>query len=133
MLKQHVFIVDDDPIAIMILKKLLEKCDFYSAPLSFKNGKEALNHFQSTYTSKDQYLIFLDINMPVMNGWEFLEALDAFTVPEKTKVFLVTSSVDETDKICAQRYPFVSRFLSKPVSVDALNELRMLVENKEVQ
>lgn len=127
MLKQHVFIVDDDPIAIMILKKLLEKCDFHSAPLSFKNGKEALDHFQSTYTSTDQYVIFLDINMPVMNGWEFLDALDTFTVPEKTTVFLVTSSVDETDKIRAQRYPFVSRFLSKPVSVATLNELKVMV------
>ncbi len=131
MLRQHVFIIDDDPIAIMILKKLLEKCDFHSAPLSFKNGKEALDHFQSTYAPMDQYVIFLDINMPVMNGWEFLDALDAFTTPEKTTVFLVTSSVDETDKIRAQHYPFVSRFLSKPVSVATLNELKVMVGDEK--
>ncbi|ESU23933.1 hypothetical protein FSS13T_22410 [Flavobacterium saliperosum S13] len=110
----------------MILKKVLEKCDLHASSLSFKNGKEALDYFQSNYSSTDHYVIFLDINMPVMNGWEFLDALSAFTVPEKTTVFLVTSSVDEADIIRAKQYPFVSRFLSKPVSVATVNELKVM-------
>ncbi|GAA4772057.1 MULTISPECIES: response regulator [Flavobacterium] len=123
MLKKHFFIVDDDPIAIMILKKLLIKCDFNITPLSFKNGEEALDHFKNNYSSSNQYIVFLDINMPIMNGWEFLNSLETFTTPNTTRVFLVTSSVDETDKIRANQSPFVSRFLSKPLSVATLDEL----------
>lgn len=122
--KQHVFIVDDDPIAIMILKKLIAKSNFHSAPFSFENGKLALNYFQNIYTSEDQYVVFLDINMPVINGWEFLKAIDAFAASDNTVVYLVTSSTDEADRNQAQLYPLVAEFLSKPISVSVLSELK---------
>lgn len=122
--REHVFIVDDDPIAIMILKKLIAKSNFHSAPLSFENGKLALEYFESAYSSEDQYVVFLDINMPVMNGWEFLKAIDAFAASDNTVVYLVTSSTDEADRNQAQRYPLVAEFLSKPISVSVLSALK---------
>lgn len=124
MSKQQVFIVDDDPIAIMILKKLIAKSNFHSAPLSFENGKLALDYFQNSYSSEDQYIVFLDINMPVMNGWEFLKAIETFAASDNTVVYLVTSSTDEADRNQAQLYPLVAEFLSKPISLSVLSELK---------
>jgi len=120
----HVFIVDDDPIALMILKKVIAKSNFHTAPLSFANGKLALDHFKATFSATERYVIFLDINMPVMNGWEFLDAVSVFATTDTTTVYLVTSSTDATDRNTAEGYPLVAEFLSKPVTIDMLKALK---------
>ncbi|ESU25978.1 hypothetical protein FLJC2902T_29910 [Flavobacterium limnosediminis JC2902] len=125
---RHVFIVDDDPIAVMIMKRLIAKSDFHPSPMPFENGLTVLNHLKGIYTPADQYVIFLDINMPVMNGWEFLDAITDFADTGNTIVFLVTSSTDEADRVRSEQYSLVARYLSKPVSVAALEELKGSVQ-----
>ncbi len=127
----HTLIVDDDPIILMIMKKMLERSDFHSSPLSFENGLLALNHMKENYMPNDRYVVMLDINMPVMNGWEFLEGLEQFADKTNTFVFVVSSSIDEKDVQKATKNEFVLRYLTKPVYTDTLISLKEMLEIKK--
>jgi len=126
----HTLIVDDDPVILLIMKKLLEKSDFDSSPLFFENGLTALNHLKENYVLNDRYVVMLDINMPVMNGWEFLAELEKFADATNTFVFVVSSSIDETDVQKANSNQYVLRYLSKPVYTDTLISLKEMLDVK---
>ena len=69
-------IVDDDPIFRYISEKKIEKVSSDLVINSYSNGKEALDFLHENYADENFYYIFLDINMPVMDGWEFLGKLE---------------------------------------------------------
>jgi CheY-like chemotaxis protein len=74
--------------------------------------------------SDTKHLVLLDINMPVMTGWEFLDRIQDQPVAERVKVAMVTSSVDRSDKVKAETYAQVVSFLEKPVTNDMLQTLK---------
>jgi CheY-like chemotaxis protein len=117
-------IVDDDSIIIFIHKKLVGKCGFPLAPETYLNGREALDNLMSTADESTHSIVLLDINMPVMSGWEFLDAIQDKPFAKNMKVAMVTSSVDASDKLKAKTYSQVVGFLEKPITVDMLNELK---------
>lgn len=108
-------IVDDDPIFVMMLKKLLGRDSFYHDPQDFNNGQLAMNYLKPNYDPASNFVIFLDINMPVMNGWEFLEGIREFANPKNTLVFIVTSSINDADANAAANNEYVLEFLTKPI------------------
>ncbi len=126
----HTLIIDDDPIIVMLMKKMLEKSDFHAVPKSFNNGLEALNHLKDSYADNDKYVVLLDINMPVMNGWDFLEGLKEFADESNTFVFVISSSINQEDELKANDNKFVVRYLSKPVYTDTLASLKHMLELK---
>ncbi len=73
----HVCLIDDDHIFVYGAKRLMQEIDFYEDLSVFSNGQEALDHLQKAVNTGTPLpsLIFLDLNMPVMTGWEFLEEL----------------------------------------------------------
>jgi CheY-like chemotaxis protein len=117
-------IVDDDSIIIFIHKKLVGKCGYPLAPETYLNGREALDNLMSTADESSLSIVLLDINMPVMSGWEFLDAIQDKPFAKNMKVAMVTSSVDASDKLKAKTYSQVVGFLEKPITVDMLNELK---------
>ena len=117
-------IVDDDSIIIFIHKKLVGKCGYPLAPETYLNGREALENLMSTADESTLSIVLLDINMPVMSGWEFLDAIQDKPFAKNMKVAMVTSSVDASDKLKAKTYSQVVGFLEKPITVDMLNELK---------
>lgn len=123
-MKFEVFIVDDDKMITLVHKKMILKSNFHADPMSFPNGKEALDYILHNNVSDKTYCILLDINMPVMNGWEFLDAINLHKIESRILVFMITSSVDNADKEKAKTYPDVIDFLEKPVSVNRLEELK---------
>ena len=72
---ERILCVDDDPITLMLCKKVIEKSTFSKEIDTAVNGEDALKYFDNLITTKAKYpqLIFLDLNMPIMNGWEFLD------------------------------------------------------------
>lgn len=130
--------VDDDSISLTISKLLLKRTGFTNDVVTAVDGSDALDYFKDLFATSSvpvedaPALILLDINMPVMNGWEFLEAyipLFADKLPD-TKVIILSSTIDPEDFSRAKKFPVVAQFVSKPLSVENLAELK---ENEFVQ
>lgn len=129
---EKVLCIDDDNITLVLCEVVIKKSGFAGEVITAKNGKEGLAWF-SAYFSKNNaalkqdppQLIFLDLNMPVMNGWDFLEDyLMKYSerVPE-TKVVILSSTVNPEDFLRANRYDIVIDFINKPLTGEGLREL----------
>ena len=122
--------IDDDPITLMLFKKVIQKGSFAREIINATNGYEAIRLINSINNSSDQekkpQLIFLDLNMPVMGGWEFLDLFNGsnYFNLNNTKVIILTSTIDPEDIKKSKSYPNVIEFLSKPITVEMLNFLK---------
>jgi len=123
--------VDDDRMTLMLVRLILERAEFCTHFLTAENGSLAIQLYDQQFllpNTEQQLLdvILLDLNMPVLNGWEFLTAF-AEKYPEqalKTSIFILSSSVDPFEKETAAEHPLVAAFLAKPLSFDALEKLK---------
>ena len=128
---EQILCIDDDPITLMLCKKVISKSSFSHEVITAQNGEEALHHFNTlNYTNdkskKKPELIFLDLNMPIMGGWEFL---DHFTSPDyntfnSVPVIVLSSTIDPEDLAKAKKYPIIIDFLSKPITIPMLEYLK---------
>ena len=129
---EQILCIDDDPITLMLCKKVISKSSFSHEIITAQNGEEALHHFNTLkYTNnknkvnKKPELIFLDLNMPHMNGWQVLDTLISLDTPVVIKVYILSSSVDFKDKLRAKDYPLVKDYILKPLESElAKNILR---------
>lgn len=128
MKKLHtILLIDDDEATNFLHKYIIEKEQFANNVVCMKSGQEALNYLTSkvdnNYPQPD--LIFLDINMPGMNGWEFIEEykqIDKAQRGEKIIVMLTTSS-DPFEREKAKAIDQINLFKSKPLTVDMVSTI----------
>ena len=123
-----VLLVDDDEINNFISIKLIKKALLNTEIMACLNGKFAIDQLveiQRNDIGKLPDYILLDINMPIMNGWEFLDEYKRLNLDPlgKTKIFIISSSVFSNDINKARSYPLVKDFISKPLNVDKIVEL----------
>ncbi len=128
-----VLLVDDDEINNFISIKLIKKALANTEIMACLNGKFAIDQLyeiQKNDSSRLPDYILLDINMPIMNGWEFLDEYKRLNIdPQgKTKIYIISSSVFSNDINKARSYPLVKDFISKPLNVEKIIEL-FKVEN----
>lgn len=130
--KIKLLVIDDDDINIFIIKKIVEKTGYEVEMISKTNGQMAIDYLTGVLNSAEvlPQLILIDINMPVLNGWEFLEAYEKLGVPHKVDMYMLSSSVYENDIEKAKTYAMVKGFISKPLSIERLTELLKLVEQQ---
>ncbi|OOG77192.1 response regulator [Algoriphagus sp. A40] len=115
-----VFLVDDDPINNLINRRLLGKTGISDRIEEFLGGEDALEKINEL-KPEDSLIIFLDINMPVLNGWEFLNKyLDTYS-HRNDKIIILSSSIDFLDRQKANGYPIVSGFLEKPLTLEKIS------------
>lgn len=120
-----VVVVDDDNIILFMHKKILQKEKFQESPHVFNSAKKALDFFDKIPDSAKPILLFLDINMPVMNGWDLLDVIHQENFGKEVHVVMVTSSVDASDKEKAFSYSKVIDFVEKPLDEQALQKLKL--------
>ena len=123
--KINLLIIDDDDINIFIIRKIVEKTGFKVNMVSKSNGQLAADYLEEIADQKELFphLILIDINMPVLNGWEFLEAYDRLNISHKVDMYMLSSSVYENDIEKAKTYKTIKGFISKPLSIERLSEL----------
>lgn len=119
-------VIDDDEIFLLISKKIINRSKFHPTPKIFVESIKALDFLIQDYSLQKAYVILIDINMPTLNGWEFLEALRSFAKPQNTFVCVVSSSTDQVDIARADQNPYVLQYLSKPITVETLVKLKEL-------
>ena len=120
-------LIDDDSIFNFVHAKVIKQVDEQAEIVDFTNSIEALNyikqHFCSDAVSKT--IVFLDINMPEMNGFEFLDAVLELSAEctAKMSIYIITSSLNEKDVQKAKEYQLLKGYIGKPLSFDRLKEV----------
>lgn len=119
------YLIDDDEIYIFTTKKLIEKVDFCEEVAVFENGKEAIDAIKFTIKNKNELpdVILLDLNMPIMDGWQFLDEFIRIKSKKNIKIYIVSSSIDPSDIARANTYNMVSNYIVKPISREKLQEI----------
>ena len=124
---KNVLLVEDDPITIMVCDRIITMSAFADKVKSCENGKYALDYLLQVIENKEPIpeIIFLDINMPVMNGWDLLEEFEKIKDQFSTlpRIYILSSTVDPEDYKRAKTFDAVVDFISKPLSKDFLDEI----------
>jgi CheY-like chemotaxis protein len=126
-LKPRVLLVDDDRVYRFAAVKTIASTELASEIIECNDGQEALNfikqHIAHPHILPD--IMFLDINMPVMNGWDFLKAF-TFLIPEISKtipIYIVTSSIDKSDIEHSKEFNAVTDYVVKPVFKETFSRI----------
>ena len=123
----NILLVEDDPITVMVCDRIIKMTAFADNVSSCNNGKAALDHLVelSGQGKSIPEIIFLDINMPVMNGWDFLAEFEKVkhNMQQLPRIYILSSTVDPEDYKRAKSFPLVEDFISKPLSKDSLEKI----------
>jgi CheY-like chemotaxis protein len=121
----NVVVVDDDEIILFLHRKIIQAVGLHKSPKTFNSAMKVLDFFESLSGDTEPILLFLDINMPVMDGWGLLDIIHKEDFDKKIEVVMVTSSVDQGDKDKAASYSKIIDFIEKPFSKGNMEELQL--------
>ena len=124
---KRVCIIDDDSIFVYGIKRIMNEIDFCDEIIVYTNGESALNELGSLVHQGKKLpdVILLDLNMPVMDGWVFLD--DFVKIPNHNQdhlsLYILSSSINRDDIEKAKNYPIVNSFITKPVTISDLKHI----------
>jgi CheY-like chemotaxis protein len=130
----HFIIIDDSQLDCFIGEKIIQNTGTYSSIKSYLEATDALQHIKDSYTgaTNTTTIIVLDIQMPVMNGFQFVEAFEL--LPEEVKagyvIFMFSSSINENDKNRIENHPSIRKFYGKPISKDTVSSMVASLESE---
>lgn len=128
-----VMLVDDNEIDNLINQKMIEASEFSSKILTHTGAKSALEYLKSIEIMAGEdvekflpELIFLDIDMPLMDGFQFLEeyAVLSQKTKEFIKVIMLTSSINPQDLSKSKKNVYITQFFNKPLSIETLEKIK---------
>lgn len=126
-------IIEDNPASVFWIKELMEEANFAAHILVYKNGQAAFEAISKNIddAAKTPDIIFLDLNMPVMDGWQFLQAFTQLKPTKKILIYILTSSVDPEDTVKVLQYNNVQGYLVKPITESEL--IKILFEQTSIE
>ena len=122
----EVLVVDDYDMVQFLHKEILSMGQITSTPHLFSDGKKALDFLIENKRPGVEYLVLLDLNMPIMNGYTFLSNLGVLEYKENVHVVIVSSSIDDYDKKQATSFPYVIDFIEKPLRFKDCERIKKL-------
>ncbi|MFV8327716.1 response regulator transcription factor [Flavobacterium sp. ZS1P14] len=130
MTKKIIWVIDDDAIYQIIVNKIIQRSEMFSVISAFKNGKDAIEALQNSLKNIELLpdIVLLDINMPIMDGWEFMEEMGVLKpqINKQIIIYIVSSSIAVEDKNKSKTYPDILGYLSKPITT---HDLIMIASN----
>lgn len=130
-------IIDDDPIFVYGTKRVMKEVDFTEKIVVYNNGQDAIDGLTETVNNGDNIppVVFLDLNMPIMNGWEFLEEFNK--LPEEAisgvTIYIVSSSIDPRDLEKVKQFNVVNNYIVKPVTPKDLEAIMQTIKDHKAQ
>ncbi|WKV13176.1 response regulator [Marivirga harenae] len=121
----EVLIVDDDEMTVFLHEVYVKDNDFHPAPKSFYNGKDAVDYFNTYFNVAKHYCILLDINMPILDGWEVMDEIEEKGMDKNVSVIILTSSINTADRLKARKYNMVIDYVEKPLSTQHLEKIKL--------
>lgn len=120
-------LVDDDDIFVFLTTKIIEQTNLVDLIKVFGNGLDAINFLKENKNNVDALpeIILLDLSMPIMNGWQFLEKYNKLnpTIGKKITIYICSSSISPDDITRAKTISEVSDYIIKPITKDKLIDL----------
>ncbi|GAA3964297.1 response regulator [Pedobacter ginsengiterrae] len=124
MKRVRAIVIDDDKLVLFIHQIMIEDCQPVWDTDYFPDASSALEFLKLRASLKISFLVFLDINMPGMSGWDMLDEIEKNPFKEQIFVILLTSSDNQSDKIKAGSYKNVKAYLTKPFKTKDFAELK---------
>jgi CheY-like chemotaxis protein len=122
--KLHFIVIDDSKLDCFIAEKIIKNTGKCETIVSFQQAKDALEYIRTTkqYDDQSQVILLVDIQMPVMNGFDFVEEFEKLphAVTNHYVIYIISSSINENDLNKVHNYSSVKQFLSKPLSSNNL-------------
>ncbi|HAH35620.1 MAG TPA: response regulator [Algoriphagus sp.] len=118
-------LIEDDPIHVFLTEKFLGASGKVKELIRYANGEEAYFALKEKFEKKTPLpeLILLDLNMPIWDGWQFLEEFTKLAIEKKIYIFILTSSIDSQDELKAQKYGMQDYFRIKPITANMVTEI----------
>ncbi|MFC5683734.1 response regulator [Flavobacterium sp. MAHUQ-51] len=127
MIGKKIWIIDDDPIYQIIMKKVVIKSDLFTNIQSYNNGKEAIESLKKNISSNEPFpdIILLDIEMPVLDGWGFMDEIAHLKeqINSKLNIYISSSSIAIEDRERAKNNPNILGYMCKPISLEDLKKI----------
>lgn len=127
-------IIDDDDSYRYLFNREIRALHFVNKTLSFSDGEEAIHFFKQYHDRADEIpdVVFLDINMPIMDGWDFLQEYTKLksSLCKPVAIYMISSSIDEADKNRAHNIKELSAYIVKPIATQELYEILASFDSK---
>jgi len=123
------YIIDDDKLTVKLMSILIAKSKFCEEIHSFHNAQLAIDKLKENRKNTNILpdAILLDLNMPVMDGWQFLDEFIHLPIQKEISIFIMTSSIDPADIERAKKYDVIKDYIKKPITASKLEMLCKLI------
>lgn len=124
-MSKKIYIIDDDPLSRLIVEKMMNRVDNNLTFVHCENGKIGLERLKANQEEFSDCIVLLDLNMPVLDGWGFLDGIisELLKDDQSISLYILTSSTDKGDIEKAKQYSIVKNLYHKALSINDITEI----------
>ncbi len=128
------YIIDDDEITMYLADSIMKKVDFCEKVEKFTHGMDAINRLKFALEVNENIpdVIIFDLNMPEMDGWEFIEEFSKLPLKKEIPAFIFTSSIDNAELERSKEYDKIKGVIIKPLNVQKINKILRIMDMETI-